>query len=70
MFLAGTRLVALHLDQPSRCNPIIVREREFLSMRERRLAIACERLLVAASEKTMFQAKEQRRILRVIHVGN
>ena len=42
MFLAGTRLVALHLDQPSRCNPINVREREFLSMRERRLAIACE----------------------------
>src|SRR6516225_3130607 len=28
------------------------------------------KLLNAVSEKTMFQAKERRRILRVIHVGN
>jgi hypothetical protein len=69
MFLGGKRLVALHLDQPSRCDPINVREREFLTMRKRRLALS-GKLLNAVSEKTMFQAKERRRILRVIHVGD
>ena len=69
MFLAGKRLVALHLDQPSRCDPINVREREFLTMRKRRLALS-GKLLNTVSEKTLFQAKEQRRILRVIHVGD